>query len=178
MTTPDDSDAPQDKHPPGKLPHHFAYHNDRRKVRRQLNRDKIAHLIAFEKLTHQEVAEKLGMSVRWVTELWGEAKVAAFADTLTAEELKAEVRLTSEANLRELIATGLEKYPGSASYGAVALQAIRTLMDMHGASQPEEVGETGALKSIEAVAESVRAVSPLIADKLLRLQRLKARDGV
>jgi predicted DNA-binding protein (UPF0251 family) len=177
MTQHDDSDALADDHPKGKVPHPFAYHNDRRRVRRMMNRDKVAHLIAYENLTHREVAEKLGLSRRWVAELWAEARAAAFADTLTPKDLKTAIRLTCETGLRELIAVGMEKYPNSASYGTVALQAIRTLMEMHDAIRPEEEGRDDVLKSIEAVAESVRAVSPLIADKLLRLQRLKARGG-
>jgi ABC-type protease/lipase transport system fused ATPase/permease subunit len=74
--------------PKAKQPALFAQEVDRQKVRKARKRDEVARLISEERMTHAEVAEVMGISERWVYQLWSEAKTAALRGDLSSEEVR------------------------------------------------------------------------------------------
>lgn len=179
VTTPDDvlsiekARAKRAEKWKGKQPRKLRERNEKKMVGKAVKRMKVAELIGVEGMTQAQAAEKMGISVQWVGVLWREALVEVRDRTMLPEEVVRDIRVYAEGNLRYLIDKGAENYDDSASYGAVILQANRTLLEMHGASKPTEVGDLEGMKSIEAVAKSVKAKSPLIAKRLEALKHIK-----
>lgn len=157
----------------GKQPRKLRERNDRSIVGKAVKRMKVAELIGIEGLTQAQAAERLGISEGWTGVLWREALAEVRDRTMLPEEVIKDVRHYVEGHLRKIMEDGAENYADSASYGAVVLQAGRTLLEMHGASKPAEGGDQEGLKTLQAVAASVKTKSPLIAKRLGALKQIK-----
>jgi len=133
----------------------------------------VARLISQEGLKQAEVAERLDCSTRWVSLQWRKFLLLLHQDDLVPEELRRDVRLFAETGLRDLIEKGLLQYEETAAYGAVVLQSIRTLLEMHGAMAPEAGDESEA--EVEKVVEDLKVRSPLVRERLERLEAAKKK---
>ena len=161
---------PCPRHPKGRMPAHFARQNAKSQVRKMLKRDEVAHLIATEKKTQAEAAQAMGISERWVAQLWREAELAARHGDLTSEETKEDVRTMCSAALHHTLKTSVERVEDTAAYGAIVVAAAKTLLEMHGCASPE-AGSGNKKKDFEESMKRAKAVSPLLFKRLAGLEK-------
>ena len=158
------------RHPKGKQPAPFAREVDKGKVRKMRKRDEVARLISEEKMTQKEVAEQMGISERWVSQLWREATTAAWQEGLSSAELKEDVRTMCSAALHHTLKTSVERVEDTAAYGAIVVAAAKTLLEMHGCASPE-AGSGNKKKDFEESMKRAKAVSPLLFKRLAGLEK-------
>jgi hypothetical protein len=152
----------------------LKHQTERNAVRGQQTRRRVIELHVMEGKTLVETAEVMGIHLRTVQKRWKE--VLEDVKGGTAEELREEVRAYADLHLREVIQTAQQNVDDSAAYGAVVVQGIKTLCELHGVEPPEET--KGQALTMEEVGQRVRSKSPLLLDKLNHIRAAKrARKG-
>jgi hypothetical protein len=104
--------------------------------------------------------------------LWQEIVAKANGDGVMPVEHRAAVRAYLDIHLRRVIEEARGLVGEAAAYGAVVVAGVKALAELHGI-KAEEALPSGL--SLEDVGREVRVVSPLIAGKLERLEKLGAR---
>lgn len=141
----------------------------KQKIRGRKTREEIINLHVFKGMPLKDVARKVGRHYRYVCLVWqGVVKECAGEDKLP-EAHKAAVRAYCDTHLRRVIESSQGLIGEAAAYGAVVVQGVKQLAELHGL-KAEDVAPEGM--SLEQVGEQVRVVSPLLIDKLERVRAI------
>ena len=133
-------------------------------LRGRMTRDAVARMVLVDKMKPAEIAETLGLSRVTVDRAWARAVKEYGAGTLDEEEVET-MRGFVRANIEQVIEESAELVKENAAYGALVIKGGETLLKMHGI-ETVEPGDGAGKVTEEDLADRVRAVSPLIANKL------------
>jgi DNA-binding CsgD family transcriptional regulator len=131
-------------------------------------RERIVQLHVFEGKTLKQCARLLGRSYKRVSAHW--AAICREVSGDSSPQKKEEVRAFADLHLREFAREGRRLFEEGAAYGAVGVQAIKALCELHGVKAEEGLAAAGF--SLEDVGREVRVVSPLLMYKIDRVQAL------
>jgi len=141
---------------------------DLMKVRGWAVRERLIQLHCFEGQSLKQCAKTLGRHPKRIAAIW--AGVVRDVSGGSDPDKKAEIRAFADLSLRRFAQEGLSMFSEGAAYGAVGVQAIRALCELHGL-KPDEAAAAGF--SLEDVGREVRVVSPLLMDKMDRVAALR-----
>ncbi len=142
------------------------------RVRGYRTREELIRLRVYEGKSLKECACLLGRHYNRVRILWQEIVAKSNGDDGVPAEHLANVRAYVDIHLRRVIQEASCRISEGAAYGAVVVAGLKALMELHGVKH-EEVSPEGM--TLADVGREVRVVSPLLAGKLERLERLGAR---
>jgi len=154
----------------GRLTRNLAKGRDISKVRGWAVKEQVVRLHCFEGKSLKQTAALIGRSYGHVQNVWALVKREC-NDPETAEKRRGNVRAYMDSHLRNLIELGAKGFADSAAHGAVALQSLVKLGELHGI-KPEETAAAGA--TLPEIGARVRAISPLLADRLEQVAAMKA----
>ena len=140
---------------------------DLSRVRGWAVRERLIQLHCFEGQSLKQCAKTLGRHPKRIAAIW--AGVVRDVSGGSDPDKKAEIRAFADLSLRRFAQEGLSMFSEGAAYGAVGVQAIRALCELHGV-KPDEAAAAGF--SLEDVGREVRVVSPLLMDKIDRVKAL------
>lgn len=147
---------------------------ERNMVRGFTTKKEVIRLHCMEGKPLKEIARLLGRNHRYIQQVW-QSIVADVKGRATKGEHDDDVRTFADKHLRNAIQEASGLISDSAAYGAVVIRGVAELCALHGV-KPEE-GVTGGIASLESIGMSVRVASPMLLDKLDRLQRIKDGAG-
>lgn len=141
---------------------------DLMKVRGWAVRERIVQLHCFEGKSLKECAKILGRHPKRVSAIWSGVVRDVSGDS--DPKRKEEIRAFADLSLRKFAQDGLRMFEDGAAYGAVGVQAIKALCELHGVKPEDGLAQAGF--SLEDVGREVRVVSPLLMDKMDRVKAL------
>jgi hypothetical protein len=148
---------------------------ERALVRGFKTKEEIIRLHCIEGKPLKVVAKELGRHHRYVQQVY-QVIVADVKGRATKGEKDDDVRTFADKHLRNVIIQAAAMVNDNAAYGAVVIRGVSELCALHGV-KPEEAGITGGIASLEDIGQAVRVASPLLMDKLARVQSIKAAAG-
>lgn len=169
-------DVVHTSHPPkGKIGKWLQRGIDRNIVKGHETKKKVIQLHCMEGKPLKEVAKLIGRHHRYVQMVW-KGIVEDTKGRASKGEHDADVRAYCDLHLRGVIESAARLVEDNAAYGAVVIRGVSELCALHGV-KPEEAGITGGIASLEDIGQAVRVASPLLMDKLARVQSIKAAAG-
>jgi hypothetical protein len=120
----------------------------------------------------RECATLMGRNYRAIHAVWRAIVQETSPGGDGIAELRSTVRAYADKGLRALFERSMPLVEESAAHGALALKALEGLCRLHGVEAPDP-GETTGVGSLAEIGAQVRAVSPLLADKLERVRALR-----
>lgn len=145
---------------------------ERLKVRGWAVRERVIQCHVFEGKSLRETARLVGRSYKYVSSVWAAVCREVNGGKATPEERREAVRSYMDRHLRACVERAQGLMGEAAAYGAVVVQGIKALGELHGI-RPEELAPAGF--NLEDVGREVRVVSPLLID---RLDQVRALSGV
>jgi hypothetical protein len=142
----------------------------------QETKRQLVQLHCFEGLSIRACSKRMGRNYRALHAVWRSIVAEASGEGKGAVEVRAAVRAYLDQGYRRLVEDSLPLVRDSAAHGAVAIKALEGLGRLHGVDGPLEGATAGAL-DLAGVGAQVRVTSPLLADKLERVQALLARSA-
>lgn len=145
---------------------------ERLKVRGWAVRERVIQCHVFEGKSLRETARLVGRSYKYVSSVWAAICRDVNGGNATPEAHREAVRSYMDRHLRTVVERAQGLMGEAAAYGAVVVQGIKALGELHGI-RPEELAPAGF--NLEDVGREVRVVSPLLID---RLDQVRALAGV
>ena len=123
----------------------------------------------------KECAEIMGMHYSRIRKVWREVVAKASEDEGLDSDMKEQLRVHLELQLRHIIQEGVANFDKGAAYGSAALAAMKQLADLYGLKR--DIGSEPAEKvTMAELGQDVRAISPLLFKRLQEADLISNRS--
>jgi hypothetical protein len=153
------------------MPWQFRRGHEKQRVRGFQAKRQLIDLHAIQGIPLKECAQIMGRNYQALHRVWRLVVAECGGERTTSVEHSAAVRAYADAHLRRVIEEASTLVGDAAAYGAVVIAGVKELCALHGV-KPEDA-ESGTTASLAEIGLNVRVTSPLLLEKLERVQKAK-----
>lgn len=148
---------------------------EKKRVRGLVTRSRLIelHVHGGKRLT--ECAKEMGLSYGRVLTVWQSLVAEAGDGAPPPEEQRRDVRAYCDLHLRHVIQKSLPKVGKGPAHGSVVVAALRELARLHGLEPSVDASTERREPSLADIGAAVRTISPVIAAKMERIEKLGER---